>query len=39
MAILGQRERRRFNQLRKLGIKIPIGYARIRSIKELPKEV
>jgi hypothetical protein len=39
MAILALRERRRYNQVRRLGIKVPLGYARIYSIKLMPKDV
>jgi hypothetical protein len=39
MGILAQRERRRFNQVRKLGFNVPISYVRIRSIKTYPEPI
>ena len=40
MAILALRERRRFNQLRRLGIKVPTDqYPRINSFKVFPKVI
>ena len=39
MAILAMRERRRFNQLRLLGIKIPIDYVRVFSFVRHPRKV
>ena len=39
MAILAMRERRRFNQLRLLGIKIPIEYVRVWSFVRHPRKV
>jgi hypothetical protein len=39
MAILAMRERRRFNQLRLLGIKIPIEYVRVFSFVRHPRKV
>ena len=37
MGIIGQRQRRRFNQMRRLGVKIPKSYKRIFSARCLPK--
>ena len=37
MAIIGQRQRRRFQQARRLGLKIPFSYKRIYNIKRFPK--
>jgi hypothetical protein len=39
MAILAMRERRRFNQVRKLGIKVPINYVRIYSFVKCPQNI
>jgi hypothetical protein len=39
MAILAMRERRRFNQLRRLGIKIPIEYVRAYSFVRHPRKM
>ena len=36
MGILALRQRRRFMQVRKLGIKVPLKYKRIRSVKHWP---
>ena len=38
-AIIALRERRRFNQVRRLGIKVPDEYIRIRSIKLINKHI
>jgi len=39
MAILAMRERRRCNQLRRLGVTIPIEYVRIYSLVRLAKKI
>ena len=36
MGILALRQRRRFMQVRKLGIKVPLKYKRIRGVKHWP---
>ena len=37
MGIIAIRQRRRFNQIRKLGISVPITYKRVYSILSFPK--
>lgn len=39
MAIIAQRERKRFNQVRRLGIEVPISYVRIWSLKMYPQSL
>lgn len=39
MAILAMRERRRYLQLRRLGVKVPISYTRIWGFVTLPKKI
>ncbi len=39
MAILAMRERRRFNQCRRLGLEIPDSYVRIYSFVKIPKNI
>ena len=39
MGILAMRERRRFNQVRRLGIEVPIEYVRIYSFIRQPKSL
>lgn len=39
MGIIAQRQRRRFNQLRRLGIRIPSPYKRVHSVRTYPKLV
>ena len=39
MGIIAMRQRRRFKQVRRLGIKVPDSYVRVHSIKSMPKIV
>jgi hypothetical protein len=39
MAILAMRQRRRFMQVRHLGLKVPDSYKRISSIRTMPKYI
>lgn len=39
MAIVGQRQRRRFNQLRRLGVVIPDEYKRIHKVTLVPQQI
>ena len=39
IGIIAQRQRRRFNQLRNLGIEIPKSYNRIFNVKMFPRQV
>ena len=39
MGIIAQRQRRRFNQLKRLGVSIPKTYKRIFSITVFPKQI
>jgi len=39
MGIIAQRQRRRFNQVRRLGIKVPRSYKRIFKVTVYPKVI